>query len=114
MRECFEAIQGQQFDFVFTHTCPISFQPTDLFLSGINQSLVDNTMENWLEQVKSNINWRVWCFGHYHADRLELPFVEQYFKNMDELDIIQNRWNDYKLTGKLDWWLLKSPKFEDG
>lgn len=114
MHNCFETVKGQQFDFVFTHTCPISFQPTDLFLNGVNQSLVDNTMEKWLEQVKDNINWKVWCFGHYHQNRLELPYVEQYFTAMEDLDVIQNRWNNYKVTGELDWWLLKSPKFEDG
>jgi hypothetical protein len=70
-------------------------------------------MENWLEQVKDNISWKVWCFGHYHKNRLELPYVEQYFTDMEDLDVIQNRWNKYKLTGELDWWLLKSPKFEN-
>ena len=104
-------LSGKHFDFVFTHTCPISWQPTDLFLSFINQSNVDNSMEQWLEEVKNNISWGIWCFGHYHKDRLERPYVEQYFNDVESLSEINARWVVYKETGKLDWWLSKSPNF---
>lgn len=43
---------GEKYDFVFTHTCPISWEPRDLFLPMINQGTVDRTMENWLDDVK--------------------------------------------------------------
>ena len=98
-------------DFVFTHTCPLSFQPTDLFLGFIDQSNVDNSMEYWMEQIKDTFSWNIWCFGHYHADRIERPHVEQYFHDIEELDTIYKRWERYDKTGELDWWLTKSPNF---
>ena len=33
-------IDSLEVDFVFTHTCPLEFQPTDLFLSCVDQSIV--------------------------------------------------------------------------
>ena len=104
--------EGADFDFVFSHTCPLEWQPTDMFLSGVNQNEVDNSMELWLSKVKDAIHWNVWCFGHYHADRLERPHVEQYFNDIEELESIWHRWKIYDKTKKLDWWLAKSPNFD--
>ena len=89
----YEEVKGQDFDFVFTHTCPYSWIPTDLFIPGINQDTVDNSTELWLEDIKEAINYKVWLFGHYHADRIERPGVEQYFKSDDDLEMIFDRWN---------------------
>lgn len=111
MEEISERCAGHSYDFVLTHTCPLSWEPTDLFLSGINQAAVDKSMEKWLEKFKDTINFNVWCFGHYHADRLERPHVEQYFNDIEELNVIVERWKTYDETGELNWWLQKSPKF---
>ena len=104
-------LEGKYFHFVFTHTCPISWQPSDLFLKTINQSNVDNSMELWLDNVKDKINWKIWCFGHYHADRLERPYIEQYYNDIESINNINARWARYEATGELDWWLNKSPNF---
>ena len=61
-------VKNNYFDFVLTHTCPRCWEPTDLFISGIDQSAVDKSMEDWLDKLKNQINFTVWCFGHYHAD----------------------------------------------
>ena len=102
---------GQNFDFILSHTCPISWEPTDLFLSMIDQSTVDKSMELWLEEFKDEIQWNVWLFGHYHADRLERPHVEMFFKDMEDLDTIWKRWQQYDEDESLSWWLQKSPQF---
>ena len=102
---------NKSFDFVFTHTCPIEWQPTDLFLGAVDQSTVDNTMELWLNEMKDVIGWGVWLFGHYHGDRLERPHVEMYYNDIESLDTIYKRWKKYDDTGELDWYLAKSPKF---
>lgn len=62
-------VKGMSFDYVLTHTCPISMQPTYLFLGWVEQSTVDNSMEKWLEEVKNSISYKKWYFGHYHDDR---------------------------------------------
>lgn len=63
---------GQRFDYVFTHTCPYSWQPTDLFLKSIDQSMVDNSMERWMEKFSLEINFGHWYFGHFHDDRFDV------------------------------------------
>ena len=40
------------FDLVISNTCPIDYEPTDLFLDGINQTLVDKTMERYLGEIE--------------------------------------------------------------
>lgn len=58
-------------DFVFSHTCPYTWMPFDLFLEGLDQSTVDNTMEHWLQELSEANKYKTWCFGHYHADRIQ-------------------------------------------
>ena len=59
-----------KYDFVLTHTCPESWEPTDLFMKGvIDQSKVDCRTEKWLEEIKNTINFDNWYFGHYHDNR---------------------------------------------
>lgn len=103
-------VADKHYDFVFTHTCPISWEPSDLFIGGIDQSQVDKTMELWLDEVKDACEWNIWCFGHYHADRLERPGVEQFFMEYEDLDTVWNRWND-KRTIESEWWIDKSPNY---
>lgn len=105
-------IVGKHFDFVFTHTCPMDWEPTDLFLSSVDQSSVDKSMGNWLNQVKNSIDWGIWCFGHYHADRLEWPHVEQYYTDIESMEQIISRWETFDRTGELNWWKECSPKFQ--
>ena len=104
-----ERFKDKQFDFILSHTCPFSWQPTDLFLAGLNQSTVDNTMEKWLEKFKGTVDWTVWLFGHFHDDRLVRLGVEMYYKDIESLEDIWNRWNND--VTELDWWLKKDPNY---
>lgn len=117
MANCEGLIQdsgNNTFDFVFSHTCPTKFQPRDLFLGFIDQSKVDTSMEVWMDKITEKIVVNsAWCFGHYHADRIEKPHVEQYFNDIEKLDTIKERWERYDKTGELDWWLTKSPRFSE-
>lgn len=106
--------KGRQFDFVFSHTCPLSWCPEDLFLKQVRQEDVDKSMEIWLDDLKDNIYWDIWCFGHYHADRLERPRVEQFFTDIESLDNIYSRWSKYKEDKDSIWMLDKSPNFNKG
>lgn len=116
MDDCLDEIkywswQNIMVDFVFTHTCPMKFQPTDLFLNFIDQSTVDKSMEEFLDIVSNSIGWKYWLFGHYHADRLERPHVEQYYNDIEDLNTIVDCWRKYDETNELNWWLIKSPNF---
>ena len=87
-------ILNKEYDLILTHTCPYEFEPTDLFLNFINQEEVDKSMEYFLDWVKDNIKWKVWLFGHYHADRIERPGVQQFYQSYDFLTDIFERWKN--------------------
>ena len=110
--EIFNRVKGKGFDFVFTHTCPLSFQPRDLFLSFIDQSKVDNTMEKFLEVLKDNIFYKYWCFGHYHSDRVEQPYVCQFFTDIIDIEDFIYGWKMFKESGELPSYWNLSPVME--
>jgi 3-oxoacid CoA-transferase subunit A len=57
------------FDYILTHTAPLKYEPTYLFLDFIDQTKVDKSMEEFLQVVCENVNFTNWWFGHYHSDR---------------------------------------------
>ena len=57
-------------DYVFTHTCPSSYIPTDMFLPYVDQSGVDRSMEDFLEDITICLTFdKLYC-GHWHTDRI--------------------------------------------
>lgn len=102
---------GKHYDFVFSHTAPLDWEPTDLFLNCIDQSTVDKTMEVWLNKFKEMINWKAWCFGHFHADRIERPYVEQFYIEVEDLATVWSRWYNYSRGIPIEWWIPKSPNY---
>lgn len=67
---------------VLSHTCPMSARPTENLLQGIDPSIEDNTMEQWMESliqdhtIRKNIS--KWYFGHYHTDKNDGMFRAMY------------------------------------
>ena len=114
MQEAEDEFAGGEFDLVLSHTCPYDWMPTDLFLNCIDQSTVDKSMELWLNKFKDKIDWGLWCFAHYHIDRIERPHVEIFYNEVENLNDVIARWEKYDTTGELDWWLPKSPNFYMG
>ena len=117
MTDCFQRLKlfgatGKAIDFIFAHTCPYSWEPRELFLGGVDQSTVDNTMEHWLDKVVKIVPWYIYLFGHFHDDQLVRPHVEMFYHDIDKLDNIYYRWAKYDETKELDWWLKKSPNFD--
>ena len=111
MIDCMKDLSHKEVDFIFTHTCPTGWEPKDLFLSAIDQENVDNSMELFFDGLFQDIKWKIACFGHYHADRLERPYVEQYYKDTEDIKAIWEKWQNYSQNKELDWWLIKSPNF---
>jgi 3-oxoacid CoA-transferase subunit A len=88
-RSCARNVKERHFDLVLSHTCPASLQPTDLFLSFIDQKSVDNTMEKWMDDLMPMIYWRLHLWGHYHADRIYPPAEKSHvmlYKEIQDLD----------------------------
>ena len=81
--------RGLEVDLVLSHTAPLEFEPRDLFLSSINQSTVDKTMEKYLQQIHETVDYKLWCWGHYHADRMYPPAEKSHvmlYKEIQDLD----------------------------
>ena len=111
MNECYRAVHGKQFDLVLSHTCPYDWMPTDLFLNFIDQSTVDNTMEKWLLTLRDAIDWNIWLYGHFHADRDERPCVQLCYLKIQDLGEIYANWQAYLDYGAIDPWRDRGPNF---
>lgn len=86
--EVFEKIkQLGHVDLVLSHTCPFEWQPTDLFIDGLDQSTVDKSMELWLSDVERNLDYKMWLFGHFHDDRKINDKVRMLFKSIMKLEV---------------------------
>lgn len=75
---------GWKVTYVFSHTCPLRYEPTDLFLNGINQSKVDKSTEQWLSAIASKLEYERWYFGHYHGNR-EFENATMLFEEIQEI-----------------------------
>lgn len=78
--------QLKKVDIVLSHTCPEQWQPTDLFLSGLDQSTVDKSTEEWLSEVEKNLEYDHWLFAHFHANRKINEKVTMLFKDIISLN----------------------------
>lgn len=55
--------------YIMSHTAPLKYLPTEKFLSCIDQTKVDQTMERWMDRMEEKLPYSVWYAGHYHADK---------------------------------------------
>ena len=78
------AEHGNQIDIVLSHTCPLKYEPTEVFLSGIDQSSVDKSTEEWLDRIEKRIDYKRWYCGHYHTEK-EIDKMQFMFQDIDIL-----------------------------
>jgi len=62
-------IKSKYFDIVLSHTCPFKYEPTEMFLGGIDQNSVDDSTERWLNEIEASIDYIAWFCGHWHTDK---------------------------------------------
>lgn len=68
MDKILKKIPYMSFDYILSHTCPKSIEPTFLYLSMVKQDTVDKRTEEFLDEVKKICNYKALFFGHYHGD----------------------------------------------
>ncbi len=81
--------RAYKIDVVLSHTCPKNYEPTEVFLKGIDQSSVDKSTEIWLAEMESMMRYKYWYCGHFHTqkkiDRLRFMFKDiDIFMNTEE------------------------------
>ena len=73
-------------DIILSHTCPVIYEPTDLFLKQVDQSMVDKTMERYLGEIETRLQYHIWLWGHYHSTR-----VYPSWNNSDRVMLFNNK-----------------------
>ena len=63
------AARNWQVDAVLSHTTPLKYVPTEVFLTFIDQREVDKTTEIWLDSIEDRLTYRHWYAGHFHTEK---------------------------------------------
>lgn len=75
-------------DIVLSHTIPLKYEPIESFMSGVNQSRVDKSTEQWLDEIEDKLNYKKWYCGHYHVEK-KIDKMEIMFENYGELYTVE-------------------------
>lgn len=56
-------------DVVFSHTCPLRYEPVEVFLPQVDQATVDKSTEQWLDKIEAKLQYNRWFCGHWHVNK---------------------------------------------
>ena len=75
------------FEIILSHTCPYKYEPTDMFIPGLDQSQIDKSTEEWLDMIEDKYPYSAWFCGHWHTDRQvgKLHFLYDTWETTDNL-----------------------------
>lgn len=65
---------------------PLKYEPVEVFMSGVDQSKVDKSTENWLDKIEDRLSYKKWYCGHYHTEK-KIDNLEIMFENFDEFGL---------------------------
>lgn len=68
---------------MITHTAPLKYEPTEVFLPMINQSMVDKSTEQWLDSIEEQLYYDRWYCGHYHTAK-KIEKIQFMYNDFDE------------------------------
>lgn len=77
---------GNKVDVVLTHTCPLKYEPIEVFLSCIDQSSVDKSTEKWLDSIEDRIQYSKWYCGHFHTTK-KIDKLQFMYEDIDVLSV---------------------------
>lgn len=72
-------------DVILSHTCPFKYLPYEAFMSGVDQTKVDKSTEEFLDEIENNTKYTNWYCGHYHID-----------KRIDKIRFMMNDIDEFK------------------
>jgi len=72
------AEEGWKIDVVLSHTCPLKYEPVEVFLPQIDQSTVDKSTEEWLDAIEDRLEYQKWFCGHYHTEKVVDKLIMMY------------------------------------
>ncbi len=62
--------EGWKIDAVLSHTCPLKYEPREVFIAEFDQSGVDKSTEQWLDAIEDKLDYAAWHCGHYHTSKM--------------------------------------------
>lgn len=71
--------------YILSHTCPAKYIPTEWFLPQVDQSTVDNSMEEFFDMIDNYIPYTKWYCGHYHGEK-ETGTIEFMYHSIKEFE----------------------------
>lgn len=71
-------------DIILTHTAPLKYEPTEVFMDCVDQSKVDKSTEFWLDGIENGLTYKKWYVGHYHTEK-KIDKLEFMFNNFTKL-----------------------------
>lgn len=96
---------------MLTHTCPIAYLPTEMFMSTRQNARIkrkprvmkkskklfkpdiDRSTEEWLGEIEGKLDYSVWFCGHYHIDK-EIDRIHMMCQNIQPLHMHEVNYND--------------------
>lgn len=60
---------GNREDIILAHTCPYDHRPVEMFISGVDERTVDNTMEYFLQEIVDATEYNALYCGHWHTEK---------------------------------------------
>ena len=92
---------------MLTHTCPIDYLPTEMFMSTRQNAAIkrkprkakskklfkpdiDRSTEIWLGELEKKIDYKIWFCGHYHVDK-QIDKIHMMHKEIRPLHLPRNR-----------------------
>ena len=73
-------------DMVLSHTCPLKYEPTEMFIKGLDQSTMDKSTEAWLGEIEARNDYKKWYCGHYHM-RKRIDRMQFMYEDFDVLSV---------------------------
>lgn len=96
-----EKYKGKHVDIILSHTSPMKYKPTEVFMQGVDKTKVDKAMEMFLDKIEENVDYDKWYCGHYHTekqiDKLEFMFGRIKVFNKDEF-VPKYGYNSYEIA----------------
>lgn len=88
-------------DIVLSHTVPQKYEPTEWFISNIDQSTVDKSVEIFLDEIENKLDYTAWYAGHYHGEK-SIDKLRIMFENYIDLDKDFNRLQNHNKDKDID------------
>ncbi|MBQ6538788.1 MAG: metallophosphoesterase [Bacilli bacterium] len=96
-KEILKKYTGKKVDYILSHTCPEKYTPGEALIPGLDETLIDHSMERFLDQVEESVEYDKWYCGHFHIDK-EIDKIEFMYYGIKELSKTKKKVKTKKRT----------------